>query len=234
MARGTGRMFGITLTENFNSPYLARSIADFWRRWHISFSRWILDYIFKPLQMGWRNWGMAGTAAALLITFLISGVWHGATWGFVIWGLLHGTYLAAATFYRPYQRRLYNWLGIEKSRWIKWWQVFVTFNLVSVAWVFFRAKNLNDALYVVSNCLNGISGLKSRLLYLHGRTELRLTIIALTIYLVLKVYYINYNMINSSGNSRPLVRYMAYNILILSIFFLANYSQRKTFVYFQF
>lgn len=149
MARGTGRMFGISLTENFNSPYLATSIADFWRRWHISFSRWILDYIFKPLQLGWRNWGQAVTALALIITFLVSGIWHGATWGFVIWGLLHGVYLASSTFYRPYQKRLHQWLRVEKSPWLKWWQILVTFNLVSFAWVFFRANSLSDAWYLV-------------------------------------------------------------------------------------
>jgi len=126
MARGTGRMFSINLTENFNHPYLATSIADFWRRWHISFSRWILDYIFKPLQMEWRNWGQAGTALALIVTFLVCGIWHGATWGFIFWGLLHGIYMAASIYYRPYQKRLHKWLGVEKSTWLKWWQIFVT------------------------------------------------------------------------------------------------------------
>lgn len=154
MARGTGRIFGINLTENFNRPYLATSIADFWRRWHMSFSRWILDYIFKPLQLGWRNWGQAGTASALIITFLVSGIWHGASWGFIIWGLLHGIYLASSTYYRPYQKRLYAWLGVEKGKCLKSWQVFVTFNLVSFAWVFFRANSLADAWYVAKNILN--------------------------------------------------------------------------------
>ena len=157
MARGAGRMFGIKLTENFNSPYLATSIADFWRRWHISFSRWILDYIFKPLQMGWRDLGQVGSALALLVTFLVSGIWHGATWGFVIWGMLHGIYLAVSIYYKPYQKKLHKWLGIEKSNWLKWWQVVVTFNLVGFAWIFFRANNLNDAWYVASNLFN-ISG----------------------------------------------------------------------------
>lgn len=86
MALGSARLFNIHLTPNFNTPYLATSVADFWRRWHISFSRWILDYIFKPLQMRFRDRGTAGTALALFITFLVSGVWHGASWGFVIWG----------------------------------------------------------------------------------------------------------------------------------------------------
>jgi D-alanyl-lipoteichoic acid acyltransferase DltB (MBOAT superfamily) len=154
MARGTGRMFGINLTENFKTPYLATSVADFWRRWHISFSRWIFDYIFKPLQMGWRNWGQTGTSLALLITFLISGIWHGTTRGFVVWGLIHGIYLVSSTYYRPYQKKLYAWLGVEQKRWIEWWQIFVTFNLVSFSWIFFRTKNLDDAWYVVSNVFN--------------------------------------------------------------------------------
>jgi alginate O-acetyltransferase complex protein AlgI len=181
MARGTGRMFGINLTENFNSPYMGTSIADFWRRWHISFSRWILDYIFKPLQMKWRNWGKAGTALALIATFLICGIWHGATWGFVIWGLLHGIYLATSTYYRPYQRKLYKWLGIEKSRWLRGWQMFVTFNLVSFAWVFFRANSFGDAWYVISNLFYGYKGLRSGLIFFQSDRHLflLLTCIAL-------------------------------------------------------
>lgn len=151
MARGTGRMFGIKLSENFNAPYLATSIADFWRRWHISFSRFILDYIFKPLQMGWRDWGQSGTAAALLVTFLVSGIWHGASWGFLVWGGLHGLYLAGSTYYRPYQKRLHDWLGIGKSGWLKCWQTLVTFNLVCFAWVFFRANSLAEAWQVIGS-----------------------------------------------------------------------------------
>lgn len=151
MALGAARMFNINLTQNFNSPYLATSVADFWRRWHISFSRWILDYIFKPLQMQWRNWKSWGTAAALFVAFLISGIWHGASWGFVIWGGLHGLYLACSVFYKPYQKKLHKALGIEKTRLLKVWQIFVTFNLVNFAWVFFRAKSLDDALYVLQH-----------------------------------------------------------------------------------
>jgi alginate O-acetyltransferase complex protein AlgI len=151
MARGTARMFNLDLAENFNHPYVATSVADFWRRWHMSFSRWILDYIFKPLQLRWRAWGTAGTAAALLITFLASGIWHGASWGFVIWGLLHGIYLASSVFYQPYQRKLHQAIGIGKSRSYHALQAFCTFNLVSLAWIFFRANNLHDAFYVVRN-----------------------------------------------------------------------------------
>jgi len=151
MARGTARLINIDLVENFNHPYVATSVADFWRRWHISFSRWILDYIFKPLQLEWRSWGTAGTAAALLVTFLASGIWHGASWGFVIWGLLHGIYLASSVFYRPYQKAFHAAIGVGKGGFYHVLQMFCTFNLVSFAWIFFRANDLRDALYVVKN-----------------------------------------------------------------------------------
>jgi alginate O-acetyltransferase complex protein AlgI len=151
MARGAARIFNLDLTENFNHPYAAASVTDFWRRWHISFSRWIFDYIFKPLQLQWRNWHTAGTAAALIVTFFASGVWHGASWGFVIWGLVHGIYLATAVLCRPWQKRLHHSLGVQKSRWYHALQVIITFNLVSFAWIFFRANNLRDAWYVVAH-----------------------------------------------------------------------------------
>jgi len=149
MALGTARMFGIDLTQNFQRPYFATSIADFWRRWHVSFSRWILDYIFKPLQMRWREGRNWGTAAALLITFLISGIWHGSSWGFVVWGLLHGLYLSCSIFYRPLQKQLHKALHLEKSTLLKLCQIFVTFHLVSFAWIFFRADSLGHAMFII-------------------------------------------------------------------------------------
>ncbi|HAT72932.1 MAG TPA: membrane-bound O-acyltransferase family protein [Elusimicrobia bacterium] len=159
MARGAARLFGVNLTENFNSPYQAVSIADFWRRWHISFSRWILDYIFKPLQLAWRDLANAGTALALLVTFLVSGLWHGSSWGYVIWGLLHGLYLASSVYYRPYQKKLHAFLGGEKKPLVKAWRVFVTFNLVSFAWIFFRAATLSDAVGAVRGIFDPMGSL---------------------------------------------------------------------------
>ena len=154
IALGTARLFNINLTQNFNRPYLATSVADFWRRWHISFSRWILDYIFKPLQLYWRSWKTWGTAAALLVTFLVSGVWHGASWTFVIWGLLFGIYLAVEVLTAPFEKKLVKNFNLGKSIVWKGWKIFSTFNLVCFAWIFFRSNNLSDAAYVVSHLFN--------------------------------------------------------------------------------
>ena len=141
MARGVARIMGFDLVLNFNHPYLADSVADFWRRWHISFSKWILDYIFMPLQMQWREWPRLGTAAALLVTFLVSGIWHGAAWTFIIWGLLHGFGLVVT---RELERSRFYRKKVPKL--LKQACVFI---FVSFAWIFFRADSLGDALMIV-------------------------------------------------------------------------------------
>lgn len=141
MARGVAKLMGFDLVLNFNHPYLATGIGDFWRRWHISFSRWILDYIFMPLQMQWRDWRALGTAAALVVTFLVSGIWHGAAWTFVIWGALHGLGLAL-TF--ELERSSFYRKRVPKP--VK--QVCV-FGFVCFTWIFFRANSLSDAWLIV-------------------------------------------------------------------------------------
>ena len=150
MALGTASLFNIRLTQNFNRPYLATSIADFWRRWHISFCRWILDYIFEPLQMSWREWGIRGTAAALIVTFLASGIWHGASWGYIVWGGLHGVYLAISIFWKPYQKKLHKRLGLQKTWRLKIWQTAVTFHLVCFTYIFLGPHHL-PMRFILSN-----------------------------------------------------------------------------------
>ena len=234
MALGSARLFNIELTQNFNSPYLATSVADFWRRWHISFSRWILDYIFKPLQMQWRNWKNWGTAAALVVAFLVSGLWHGASWGFVIWGSLHGLYLAASVFYKPYQKKLYRAAGIERTKLLRVWQIFVTFNLVSFAWIFFRAANLKDAMYVVAHMLSGAKGVVPSYLLSQQVYELVLTIMSIVLYVCLATTLFGQNWFDNLKARSSVYRYFIYNSLLLSILMLMKYSNTKSFIYFQF
>ena len=156
MAIGIARLLGINLTINFNKPYLAVSIADFWRRWHISFSSWIFDYIFKPVQMNLRKWKTWANPIALLVTFFLSGIWHGASWGFVIWGLLHGFYMAAYALVAPYEKKFLRRFRLENSMVVRIVQTGFTFLLVCFAWIFFRAKTLADGWYVVSHLFSGL------------------------------------------------------------------------------
>lgn len=132
IASGCGRLMGIRLTENFDKPYCANSIRDFWRRWHISLTKWFTDYLYIPL--GGSRMGLWKTCRNLLITFLVSGLWHGANWTFVIWGGLHGLYLVA-------ERLLGEKFRIGKIG---------TFLWVCFAWIFFRSASVSDAFAVVA------------------------------------------------------------------------------------
>ncbi len=136
MALAAALMFNIRLPINFNSPYKALDITDFWRRWHMTLSRFLRDYIYIPL--GGNRRGSVRTYGNLMATFLIGGLWHGAGWTFVFWGFLHG---AASVVHRLWSR-----LNIRTPAVLAW---FITFNFVNIAWVFFRARTWNDALRVL-------------------------------------------------------------------------------------
>ncbi|GGT84488.1 peptidoglycan O-acetyltransferase [Aliarcobacter butzleri] len=135
MAIGISLMFNIKLPINFNSPYKALSIQDFWRRWHMTLSRFLRDYLYIPL--GGNRKGNIRTYVNLITTFLLGGLWHGAGWTFIIWGLLHGIALAI--------HRLWQSLGFRMNKILAW---FITFNFINITWIFFRAKDFESAMKV--------------------------------------------------------------------------------------
>lgn len=141
IARGLGMLFGYRWPENFNWPYLATSVADFWKRWHITLSRFLRDYLYIPL--GGSRHGAVRTAANLLTTMLLGGLWHGASWSFLIWGGLHGTFLVVHRLWSalPLARRL------AASGGVAWKAVCIvlTFHCVCLAWCFFRLTVLHDS-----------------------------------------------------------------------------------------
>jgi alginate O-acetyltransferase complex protein AlgI len=134
MAVGLGLLFGFEFRKNFSSPYKAKSVTDFWRRWHISLSTWLRDYLYVPL--GGSRAGRARTYLNLMIVMLLGGLWHGASWNFLIWGAIHGGWLA-----------LERGLGKDSfySRAPAAVRVALTFLIVNLAWVFFRAPTLSVA-----------------------------------------------------------------------------------------
>jgi D-alanyl-lipoteichoic acid acyltransferase DltB (MBOAT superfamily) len=246
MALGTARMFGINLTQNFNNPYLATSIADFWRRWHISLSRWILDYIFKPLQMVCRKYKNFGTAFALLITFLVCGAWHGLSWGFIVWGVMHGMYMGISVYYKRTQRYIYQKIRLEKSKLKHCWQIFFTFNLVSFSWIFFRSKSLSEAYYVVTHLFSNfahafsnmwnVEAFKYNVVFNQSRREFLVAMMGIMIItLVHKIRtWRNYRAIDDFLHATPYwVKWSAYYSLIL-IVTMFLYDTQEAFIYFKF
>ena len=142
MAIGAALLFNIVLPINFNSPYKATSIQDFWRRWHITLSRFLKEYIYIPL--GGNRKGEFRTYSNLMATFLIGGIWHGAGWTFFFWGFLHGL---GIVIHRTWQK-----FGFRLNRMLAW---FITFNFINIAWIFFRAKEWDDAIKVLKGMFLG-------------------------------------------------------------------------------
>ena len=146
MAIGAALMFNILLPTNFNSPYKALNIQDFWRRWHMTLSRWLRDYVYIPLG-GNRN-GSYLTYFNLMLTFVIGGLWHGAAWTFIFWGVLHGCAIVI--------HRLWQQTGITLKPLIAW---LITFLFIHFSWIFFRAEDMQTAMYMIQAMLgfNGVN-----------------------------------------------------------------------------
>jgi alginate O-acetyltransferase complex protein AlgI len=233
MALGAARLLGIDLTPNFRNPLAASSIADFWRRWHISFSRWLQDYIFKPLQMSWRQRGIVGTSLALLVTFLVSGIWHGANWTFLVWGLLHGVYLAGGYLYDATTRRARSrLLTTARPRWLK---IVVTFQLVSLAWVFFRARSISDAWSILRSLAMDAHDFTGIAKYAHS-----LSLATVTVVVVASTFVLWVERDGGPGSLEALVvqrpaavRWAAYYGFVLAILTAGVFGSSQ-FVYFQF
>jgi len=144
IARGVSRMMGFRIMENFNAPYLSRSIKEFWRRWHISLSSWLRDYLYIPL--GGNRKGKARTYLNLIVTMLLGGLWHGAAWHFVLWGFLHGVLLSVHRVLHRGQELTTSW-PTTLLGWIRdGTRIIGTFILVSIAWVFFRSPDITSAI----------------------------------------------------------------------------------------
>jgi D-alanyl-lipoteichoic acid acyltransferase DltB (MBOAT superfamily) len=155
IAIGAARVMGFQLQENFQQPYFAQSIVDFWRRWHISLYNWFRDYIFYPVSRALHRGRISSKGILILIipplaTMLASGLWHGTGLTFMIWGALHGLYLVISVVLSRWKSGLQHSLMLPSgmSAGLK---IFATFNLVCFAWIFFRANSLSDAVYIVGH-----------------------------------------------------------------------------------
>lgn len=156
IAIGAAQVMGIKLMENFRSPYFAKSIPEFWSRWHISLSTWFRDYLYIPLGgnrvVKWRWY------YNLFIVFMVSGLWHGASWTFVVWGALHGVYQVFGMMTKEKRNALVQKLGLNSNAQVyKWVQVLTVFFLVCFSWIFFRANSISDAFYIVGQCASVVT-----------------------------------------------------------------------------
>lgn len=156
IALGVAEVMGFKLQPNFDRPYSSRTLAEFWRRWHISLSTWLRDYLFEPIALKYRGLGTGAVILAILITFFICGLWHGSSWNYIIWGLLNGIMLCIELVTTRFRKRISK---VLPALFFNGVSVFVTFSFVNFAFIFFRARTLGDAVHVVTHMTSKISSL---------------------------------------------------------------------------
>ena len=237
IAIGCAEIMGIKLMQNFNRPYISESIPEFWRRWHISLSSWFKDYIYFPL--GGSRCALWKNLRNIMIVFMVSGLWHGAAWTFVIWGALHGMYQVVGKLIKPVHGKLLDALHIRRDlKGFKLLRQFNTFVLVCFAWIFFRANSMSDAMILIKKLFTDWSLSDA---YINATIDhMGLTLIAVLIS-VLSIYIMNRMDINQlrlghdGDGAVPVFRY-AYVIWVIAIAWLLLLvgDGASTFIYFQF
>ncbi len=241
IARGAARFMGFELMVNFNRPYLARSVSEFWKRWHISLSTWFRDYVYISLggnRVGWTRWQLN-----LFITFVLSGLWHGANWTFVIWGALNGLYLVVANWTARWRQSLAERLGLVRHPALRaTLQIAVVFLLENLAWVYFRARTVKDAHRILGTMISGVltgRGLRPR--------EALASLLAsgLTVHLVAGAvgaasallvfdWLVEHHIPAGFLDTRPTwIRWSAYYVGVTLVLIFGSFGERQ-FIYFQF
>lgn len=234
IAIGCARVMGYRLMQNFDRPYSAENIRDFWARWHISLSSWFKDYLYIPL--GGNRKGYARQLVNLFIVFLVSGLWHGAEWTFVLWGLLHGIYRIVGDLTYKKREKLYASIGIDTAgRPVRMFRTAVTFILVCFAWIFFRANNTAELLLILEKLFTtfGASTFASELGMTLSGALIMILAIAIMILMDRKLTLAQYD---SRGGAKLLggtSLYLLWAIMLAWLILLAS-DGSSAFIYFQF
>ncbi|MFH1642599.1 MAG: MBOAT family O-acyltransferase [Nanoarchaeota archaeon] len=232
IAIGAAQIMGFKLMDNFKRPYFSRSISEFWKRWHISLSSWFKDYVYIPL--GGNKVSIPRWYVNLLIVFLISGLWHGANWTFVIWGALHGFYLISEIITKPLKNKL---LKITKlvmfPKIIRLLEIGFTFTLVNIGWIFFRANNVSDAFYILTNIFTGfslnISGINIGVSWVELWSAFGVIGFMVFVHIIQE-----HRSVRQFLDNKPLLlRWSIYMLLLWMILFLGIFTEQQ-FIYFQF
>lgn len=242
VAIGSAKVMGFELMENFDTPYFATSIANFWRRWHVSLSTWFRDYLYIPL--GGNRKGKLRKYINLMITFLASGLWHGANWTYIVWGGLHGVYQILGDLLKPLKEKCYQVCKVNKeAESFRFGQIFVTFSLTAFAWIFFRASSMSQAVLFIKRMFTHFNPwvLFDQTLFTWGLDRIEADVLLLGIVILLLVDLIHYRKKQDIGTF--LLRQNTWFTWLVAIFFvvavlvLGEYGidfDSKQFIYFAF
>lgn len=229
IAIGSGKVLGFKLMDNFDRPYAAKSVTEFWRRWHISLSTWLTDYIYTPVSVRYRNWGTTAVVFSLFITFLACGLWHGASWTFVIWGLLHGLMVSFDAVTKKCRKKIRKKVPTVLYDYVS--MVF-TFSFLCFSYVFFRANSVSDAFLIIHNMFNiDLSNMNIHVTSL-SRTELIVAFVSIAILEIAQLIQSRINIAQYLAAKHLLFRWGVYIAFTSYILFFRTSGEE--FIYFQF
>jgi alginate O-acetyltransferase complex protein AlgI len=236
IAIGAAKVMDFTLMENFNRPYLSKSLSEFWKRWHISLSTWFRDYVYIPL--GGNRVLPVYMYLNLLIVFVVSGLWHGANWTFIIWGGIYGILLIFSKITFKIRKRISNIIGLNNfPNLYQVLQIIVTFLIVSFSWIFFRANSISDAFYIITHLFTNISfnanSFGAKLVLMTNDIILSLILIVFIVYMDILQEKKNKTFLGFMADKGPAARIFFY-LIILFIILLFGVFKNTTFIYFQF
>lgn len=220
IAIGVALLLGFQFPKNFNHPYVAISIQDFWRRWHMTLSRWLRDYLY--ISLGGNRNGTWKTQRNLFLTMFLGGLWHGASWNFAIWGMLHGVYLAI-------ERKIsnYHWLSwnLENKavRFIKWLMIF---NLICFAWIFFRADDMYQSMQILKNIMNIAEGIRFKNIF-------NMSFLLVISLIIIHKLSFNFNFSERCSNMKTF-EFVFWQTTFILMLILFGAKEAESFMYFQF
>lgn len=225
IAIGTARLFGIKLNRNFNVPYISTSFTEFWKRWHISLSSWFRDYVY--ISLGGNRVGKWINYRNLIITFIVSGLWHGANYTFIVWGAIHGFLLIVEKFFTDLK------LGISINRIIK---IIVTFFITNITWVFFRSNNISEAFIILKNATDLNMDLNNTIYSFRGLgiDFFELLMMCSLILLIICIEFFEEKTKKLTLYKSNKIQFIWIQILIFFILFFSTRGELKNFIYFQF
>ena len=240
IAIGCAKLFNINLMENFKSPYFSKSVKEFWTRWHISLSTWFKDYLYIPL--GGNRKGIIRTHFNLMITFLVSGIWHGANWTFILWGGLNGFYQIIGDLKNRFLKSInFNIKNKYINRFFNIFRTLITFSLICFSLIFFRANTVKDAFYIINNLFSDIQNVNN-IQYLYNiSTQLGLNIFeilmataCIMILFIIETFEYKQRIYITLNKLPFIIRFIFYYIITIIILSMGVFSNAGQFIYFQF
>lgn len=230
IAIGCARIMGIDLMKNFDNPYFSKSITEFWRRWHISLSTWFRDYLYIPL--GGNKKGVVRTYVNIFIVFLVSGLWHGASLTFVLWGAIHGIVIIVERLVKPYANNLYDKLNWNLSSFsYALYKNIIVLVIVVFAWLFFRANSISDAILLVKN----MAYLRKDLDWIYSLNFKISAFVAIILLFLVEYMNSKHSIIQFINKQNVFFRWSLYIVILFFILIFGTYGQEETtFIYFQF